>query len=647
MAISLRTSELPANSRWLGALLVLAFALYANTLFHGFVYDDGYQILQNPYVRSFKYVGKIFTTTVWSFQGQEGITNYYRPLMTFGYLLCHLAFGDLPYGYHLVNILLHVVVVWLVYAISLRLFRDYALALIAGAIFALHPVHTEVVAWIASIPEMQLAVFYLLSLLLFLRLEDAQRGRAAALHGAMLASFLFALLSKEQSLTLPLLATVYEHFFRVGHRLTPWKTQVARYAGLWLMAAVYVLFRVTLLGGFAVVLKHPDVTWPLVPLSALALTAQYVGKLLWPWPLVVMYPFQKSASLQEPRVLAGLAVLLAAAALFARLWKKSPAHAFALLWIFFTLAPVLNARWMATSVFAERYLFLPSAGLAWLVAAGILWMWRREGAGQRARRAALLLFSVGLALLAASAVFVRNLDWANDRKLFEQNVAIYPHVSLIRASLGALSWNRRDRAEAERQWRLALQDDPENPFALSNLGMAMFEQKRYAEATGFLKQVIAQRPRFAAPHVHLGNVYAAQGQKAEAETEFRRAIAIYPLSTNARTALGNFYLDEGRLPEAEAQFRASVESIPTTEAWIGLAEVYTRRNARVPAEAAWKEATQLDPFSTRAHFALGKLYLASGRFVEAEKEFRAGLLMDPNNAEALAALREISSQTKP
>ncbi|HKF25108.1 MAG TPA: hypothetical protein VKB24_04005, partial [Candidatus Acidoferrum sp.] len=136
-----------------GVVLLMAFLLYGNTLLYGFVYDDHFQIEGNPYVHSFRYVGQIFTTTVWSFQGTEGQTNYYRPLMTFGYLLCDRVFQSSPIGFHLLNLLLNCVVVYLVFALSAALFRDESVALAAAAIFALHPVHTEVVAWIAAVTE--------------------------------------------------------------------------------------------------------------------------------------------------------------------------------------------------------------------------------------------------------------------------------------------------------------------------------------------------------------------------------------------------------------------------------------------------------------------------------------------------------------
>jgi protein O-mannosyl-transferase len=126
-------------------LFLLAFLPYANIFFNQFVYDDGSQVVANPYAHSFRYLRQIFTTTVWSFQGAQGVSNYYRPMMTFGYLLTYQIAGLVPFSFHLANIVLNGIVVWLVFLI-LRRFSGERVALVAAGLFALHPIHTEPVA---------------------------------------------------------------------------------------------------------------------------------------------------------------------------------------------------------------------------------------------------------------------------------------------------------------------------------------------------------------------------------------------------------------------------------------------------------------------------------------------------------------------
>ena len=630
----------------LACLLVLAFAMYSNTLLNGFVYDDHDQIEQNPYTHSFRYVGRILSTTVWSFQGSEGQTNYYRPLMTLTFLVCNKAFEALPYGFHLVAILLNCIVVWLVFWVGSQLFADQTVALVAAAVFAFHPIHSEVVAWIAAVPELELAVFYLIAFALFLRV-GAVEGRQLQTQALLCASFVLALLSKEQAMTLLAVAIVYEHFYREDRSVTNWKTKVSRYGGLCTIGAGYLAFRAGVLGGLAPVAKHVDVTPMQIFFSALALVGQYAQKLFWPHPLLVFYVFHKSAALTDQRVLAGIAVVVIAVTLFIFLWKHARIYSFALVWMAVTLAPVLNARWMATNVFTERYLYLPSVGFCWLIAAGLVWLFRKAEGKARAWRWAFIAGGILSSTLAASEIVARNRDWGDDYTLRIRTLAIEPHASYMRTDLGVLEWDRENRDEAERQWRLALADQPDNVVALTNLGLAMLEKRRYDEAEACLRQAIELRPRYATPHIHLGNVYLAKGQRGAAETEFRQAVRIYPMSSAARNALGKFYFDGGQLAEAEAQFRASNDSLPNEEAWNRLGDIYFHEGLLAKAEYAWQQVLLLQPYDSHAHLCLGGIYFADGRRTQAEKEYRDVLLLDPSNAEARERLVKMGATNLP
>src|SRR5258707_7037313 len=116
------------------ALFLLAFLAYANTLVGSFVYDDNYQVVENPYAHSFRYLPKIFSTSVWSFQGAQGQTNYFRPMMTFGYLLFYQIAGPLPFSFHLANIVLHALIVLLVFFILRRLSGERIALVAAGGV---------------------------------------------------------------------------------------------------------------------------------------------------------------------------------------------------------------------------------------------------------------------------------------------------------------------------------------------------------------------------------------------------------------------------------------------------------------------------------------------------------------------------------
>jgi len=126
----------------LALLLVIAGLPYLNSLWNSFVQDDHRQILANPYLRNFSHLHEIFGTNVWSYVGAQGMTNYYRPLMTLGYLICYQLFGPMAYGFHLANLVLNAAVVCLVFLVTERAFRTRSLGFVAAVIFALHPVHS-------------------------------------------------------------------------------------------------------------------------------------------------------------------------------------------------------------------------------------------------------------------------------------------------------------------------------------------------------------------------------------------------------------------------------------------------------------------------------------------------------------------------
>jgi Tfp pilus assembly protein PilF len=626
-----------------GCLLLLSFSLYASAVVNGFVYDDHSQIERNPYVHSFTYIGKIFGSSLLAQQGKQAAPNFYRPIVNFSFLLCYKLFGPSPYGFHLVSVLLNCIVVGLVFVVSAELFSNDWLGLITAAVFALHPIHTEPVAWVDGVSELYVSIFYLLAFWLFLRLGPQQPQLPTRRRVGMLACFALALFSKEIAMTFPVLVTAYEHFYRSDRLATNWTQKLSRYGGIWVTQVMYLVVRAVSVGRLSPARLHTDITLREVLFSALALIGQYGEKLLWPVPLVAFCPFLKSESFADPHALVGLAVVIVVCAVFVLLWKRARLYTFALLWMCLTTAPALNARWMAATVFAERYVYLPSVGLAWLFAGAIWWCWRKPEPWFRGLRWTLATAAVAVALLAGGEIVARNRDWRDDRALVVSALRVRPDSPYMHNDLGQMLWHEGNHAEAERHWQLALSYRPDTVEVLANLGFARLEEKQYNQAIVYLQRAIELKPRFATPHVYLARVYVAQRKSAEAETEFLRAIEIHPTNIDARNALGQFYLDAGRLPEAEEQFLVSTGITSTLEAWSGLSEIYNRKNVPDEAENAWRQVLLFEAFNARAHLSLGRIYLSKGRLTDAQKEFQDCLLMEPANVEALAGLKRIQA----
>jgi Tfp pilus assembly protein PilF len=632
-------------------LILLASLPYLNALANGFVYDDHDQVLQNPYIHSFQYIGKIFGSTVWTFQGAQGVSNYYRPFMTFAYLVSYKMFGRIPFGFHLVNLVLHISVVLLLFVVTEQLFENCFLSLIAAGLFALHPIHTESVAWIAAITDLELSLFFLLTFLLYLRLPDTppQDPRKWLPYAFMLLAYCLALLSKEQALVLPALAIVYEHFYRDGAATRQFQDKFRRYLPLCLVALIYIVFRLFALGGFAPAIWRPTLPWKEVLLSAVALVGGYLGKLIWPAHLVAFYVFHESHSIRDPHVLAGLAGLVACAGLFVYLWRNARPLSFALLWMGATLAPVLNARWMPAQVFAERYLYLPSVGFCWLMGAAVakLWSGARSGSPSALKHfvsQAIALAVVVVACLYAIATVERNRDWRSDEVLYRRTLELQPDAQVIHTNLGVYYSDHGDWAAAEREWTLALGPGKPSAVTLNDLALIRKNQKRYSEAADLFEQAILLRPKYMAPYKNLAEMYAEMDRLEEADRQYRQAVSLAPLDVNARNSYGRFLLRLGRNPEARAQFAGSAEADANAEAYDNLGDIDLAAGDRQKARADYQAALALNDIDNHAYFGLATLDEQQGRIADAIKEYRAGLETDPRNAVALAAMQRLAGR---
>ena len=316
--------------------------------------------------------------------------------------------------------------------------------------------------------------------------------------------------------------------------------------------------------------------------------------------LCAFYVFHPSTSPFDPGVLAGLLVLLALAALFFVCWRSRERNvrfaSFGIVWFFATLAPVLNAHWLARNVFTERYLYLPSVGVAWLVGLGASKLWSRT-APRPARRRALVLAGLAVGGLFAARIVIRNRDWNNDIVLYTRTLELSPDAYVIQNNLGTVYWHKGAWDKAESVWRTALAQNPNSAEALNNLGLVAGRKKQYAEAAEFFQRAIKLNPDGADPHRNLGTTYRLMGMVGPAELQLRAALALSPLDYRVLNELGRLLLEEGRVGEAEDQFRASVRNgrmpSPTTFSarLIFAGALWGRRSATFGPPSTWMPRT--------------------------------------------------------
>ncbi len=458
-----------------------AIVVYGNSLANGFVADDKDQLLQNPVVSGHQ-IAAAFRSGVWAFRGAHG--NYYRPLQFLVYMLVHAMVGFQATAFHLLLVLLHALNTALVYALASRITSRPRAALAAALLFAVHPIHTEVVDWIASLPDLLLTSLVVAGVLWFARREGAPRGGEIAGHCAL---FLAALATKETGAMLLPLYAAYERIV-LRRPLAELKRNAGLYGGMGAALGVYLVLRWNALGGLAPGQQTFHHLSPVeFALSAVVILAQYLGRLLAPGELNFFHMFHATAGVDTAFLLALAAV---AAVVVLALWRSTPAAVmFGIVWIGLTLAPALNLTGVGQNVFAERYLYLPSVGFCWI--AGMAWAWCAE----RRRMAAA---ATGIALLCACAwqTWARNPDWHDDLSLFQKTAAQSPEAGIVHNNLAGALMDRDQFDKALVEERLAVRYEPRAEPFHKNLGLLLMMQKppRAAEAVEEFEEALRLQP---------------------------------------------------------------------------------------------------------------------------------------------------------
>ena len=632
------------SSAWpLVVLLLLAALPYIGILRNDFAYtyDDKALILDSPYVHNFNHLREVLTTTLFSNQGAPGGPPFYRPVGKLGFLLCYQLFGPLAYGFHLVSLLLNVAVVGILFLLAEQLFGDRTAAFASASLFALHPVHVEALAWISAVTDLEVTLFYVLTFWWFLRVAAPGGGRRTWAVAAMTASFALALLSKEQAVTLPFLAVIYEHFYR-GDRLETTRGQkMLRYGPLWLVCLGYGLLRVQLMGSFVQIAKSNPISAPDTLFCALALAGQYLAELVWPVRLSAFHPFQVSSRFLALPVLAGAGELAVWACLFYALWKRARPVSFGIIWLFATLAPVLNARWMGPYPWGERYLYLPSVGFCLVAGWACAALWQSSLNRRQHVRTIAVAAACMVAALCVLRISLRVLDWRDDITLYTEALAAVPNDYRLHDALGSAYWIRGESEKAEREWRETLRLEPNSIEPLNSLGELYAKEKRYDQALPLLEEALLLNPNNADGHLVLGAAYAETGKLDRAEEQFRAAVLLSPMYFTAHNLLGKVYFDSQRFGEAEQQFLQSLQCEPNLAAYDHLGYIYMQRGDPGRAEKAFKAALAMKSTDSHAHYNLGLIYAARGQNSQALEELQAALAADPSSPEILSALEKL------
>jgi tetratricopeptide (TPR) repeat protein len=592
----------------IGALVLtaLVLAIYGASVGFEFVYDDHVQIERNPWLRAPDGFRMFLTHPFWGFYADRGPlpSNYYRPAFGWAYSLVARGFGLQPAPFHAVSVALHVAVTLLVALGARRLVaeggekRREIAALAAGLLFAVYPAHAEAVAWIGDQADLLTALFVLAALSAYLTHKD--RGGWGGWTGPL--AYLLACLCKEPGTALILVLGAVEmaEWRREGSLAAALRRGAARLAPYVAVVGAYVALRLHALGSFSP--RSYGVTAS--PAGGVAFAAGLLARYL--AFLVVPFPARVLTSVPAPALLSAVALAGLAAAVIVLLgfaavaWSGRARRELFLppAVIVAFLLPVLAANSIGGANFSERYVYLPSIGLAWL--AGVFAAWLASVLSGGARRVAA---AGGLALLAAlgAAAWARAEVYHDDLSLFRAAVRTAPNSEIARNNLGMGLFNRGHLDAAEREYRQALRLDPRAVPPLANLAV-LYERRgdlKRAEAT--FEEVLRLSPTHTIAVVHLARFQRKRGNLAGAARRLDALFAAGGESYDALVERADLWLEAGHPERALPLLERAVRTFPDyAQGWGFLARARAGRGDAQGAAQAARRALAIDPKNKEA-----------------------------------------------
>jgi len=662
----------------------LAFLVFAGTLGHGFVYDDGRQVLENPWIWSPRYLPDLLFKPVWAFV-DGGASNFYRPVQTLVHFCAAMLFGRGPFGFHLLSVTMHA----LASSAALLLLRRITgptRAFLAACLFAAWPIHAEPVAWISAGPDVNAALF--LFLCLWLCCTDrsgAAGGRPFLLLSLAGGAFIMALMSKETAIAAPLLALALPCWPHPAGGDPPGRWSPPRVARVALSGALvfalplglYLLARVTAVGGLWPATTRAALSGAQGWGTALMLLPRYLALAFVPWRVVPDRVVTPVDSPLAPSAIAGAALVAVAIAGGVWLRRRSSPAAFGVALLIVPLLPALQVRYFTGVLQADRYLYIPSLGACLLISEAAGAMFRR--AGTRAGRIAVAASCALLLLLAAGRAATVAAIWRDSATLGRAGIALEPRsitmrLELIhaldhagrtaealleameaarigpgdlRAAAAVAALKARSAADSGGDaiaiYREALAADPFRAHLWVGLSAALLRAERSQEAIEAAQRAIALDQFNRAAHVNLGTARGALGDYAGQEREARRLLLFDPRSAAGFMNLGAARLGQDDLDGArEALLQAGALDPTLARVDFYLSWIASRRGEAEEALRRARRATEIDPKDDEAWNRLGVALAATGDRDAARQAWERATALRPDNDQARRNLERLA-----
>ena len=637
------TADRPSrwSERWLVVgvclfLAVITFVVFGQTLRHEFVnYDDGRYVADNPAVLG----GLSLKGIVWAFTHDVNVN--WTPLTVLSHMLDCQLYGTHAGGHHLTNALLHLASAIVLFLVMRRMTGALWRSAFVAALFAIHPLHVESVAWIAERRDVLSGLFFMLTLGAYARYAQRRsrvEGReskapAAALnlrlwtldYYLVLLLFALALLSKPMVVTLPLVLLLLDYWPLKrfpqgdGHGI-PWRLMVEKIPLLMLSGVICV----------ATLFTQQEVIQP-VPVTlrlgnALVSYLAYMRQMIWPAGLAVFYPYPSHLTIWTVGLSLLILTLISAGVMAG--WRKYPYLAAGWCWYLIMLVPVIGLIQSGLRARADRYTYLPEIGLYILMT----WLVVEVCSGWRNRR---LILGCGAVIILGALTWcarVQTAWWQNSESLWTHTLACTSDNAEAHYNLGNALLKKDEVNEAIVHYQTALQIAPRSADVHNNLGNALIKKGDVNEAIAQYQKALEINSHYAKAHVNLGGALLKKGDMNEAIAQYQAALQINPDDAKAHIDLGNVLIKRSSLPEAMVHYQQALRINPRSMealnnlAWIlATTSSSSLRNGLRAVELA-RRANQLadgeNPIILRT---LAAAYAEAGKFGDARQSAQKAL----------------------
>lgn len=540
-------------------IIVLGFGVYANSLKGMFILDDDYLIKNNIYVKNWAHISKLFSEHIGAGSGE--LSNLYRPIQMLTYMIDYSLWKSDVRGYHLTNILLHVLAALTLFWLVNILYDNRLISLFTSILFLVHPIHTEAVAYISGRADSLALLFMIVSFIFYLKFYNKEN---LIFYMTAVLSYALALLSKETSLIFPILLILYHYSFEKRFKLK-------LFLPIIILFLINISLRLTVLN-----FPLPKITSPIPNLfqripSFFVAIPNYIKLLILPFNLHMEYG-QRLFRLTHPMAMLGILILFTSLTYAFKIRKTHGLIFFSVFWFFISLLPVSNI-WFINAYMAEHWLYLPSIGFFLILAKGLSYLYETKKL-----RTFTTLFAVSSLSFYSFLTVKQNTCWREPIVFYERTLKYAPDSVRMYLNLANKYIGIGRQEDAASLYRTIIKIDPNYAGAYNNLAVLSFRSGKREDAINLYKKAIELNPNYTDAYNNLAAIYCETGRKEEAINLYNKVLTLNPNYVPAYVALGVEYFSQGKQKEAIDLLRKAMEINPDyAQAYFNLSVAYFKQ----------------------------------------------------------------------